>query len=37
MSYEEILESICEESTFEKLIQYVGQACFDPGEFKELG
>ncbi len=37
MSYEEILETLSENELFEKLAQYVGQACFDPGEFKQLG
>ena len=37
MSYEAILEMICEHSMFEKLTHYVGNACFDPGEFGEIG
>jgi hypothetical protein len=37
MSYEEILESLSEEITFTALTQHVGQACFDPGEYKEFG
>jgi len=37
MSYEEILLLISDNTMFEKLTDYVGNACFDPGEFRELG
>ena len=37
MSYETILQLICENAMFEKLTDYVGNACFDPGEFGEVG
>lgn len=37
MSYEQIAELLCENSLFDKLESYVGNACFDPGEFGELG
>jgi hypothetical protein len=37
MSYDEILDEICNSELFEKLAAYVGKACFDPGEFGEVG
>jgi len=37
MSYEEILQMVCDNSMFEKLAAYVGNACFDPGEYGEVG
>ena len=37
MSYEEIILMISDNSMFEKLADYVGSACFDPGEYGELG
>lgn len=37
MLYDEILDEICKNALFEKLTSYVGKACFDPGEFGEIG
>ncbi len=37
MSYEEILQQICEKELFEKLLAYAGNACFDPGGLGEFG
>lgn len=37
MQLDTILERISSEEMFQKLMDYVGRACFDPGEFKELG
>ena len=37
MSFEDIVQLICEETLFDKLTSYVGNACFDPGEWGEVG
>jgi hypothetical protein len=33
MSYEALIELLTEDSLFEKLEDYVGNACYIPGEF----
>jgi hypothetical protein len=33
MAYDDILRQLNEPSIFEKLMAYVGNACFDPDEF----